>query len=144
MAEQNYSNHAKWVPAFHFFVVPILLGNVGTRLYWLYKLRFPPGQIFSVLVSLALLIGFLSVRMMTLRVQDRVVRLEERLRMQRLLPMDLQPRIDEFTTDQLVALRFAGDEEFPALARKVLEDKMMDRKSIKKSVKRWRADYLRA
>jgi hypothetical protein len=81
---------------------------------------------------------------MALKVQDRVIRLEERLRYQRLLPADLQPRIDDFTVNQLVSLRFASDAELPALARKVLDDKIDDRKTIKQMIKVWRPDYLRA
>jgi hypothetical protein len=144
MAEQNYSNHVRWVPAFHFFVVPVLLINVGVQLYWWVKLEFAPAKFFSVLVALALLVGFVSARIMALRVQDRVIRMEERQRMSRLLPEDLQPRIGEFTMGQLVALRFASDEELSTLARKVLNDKLTQRKIIKQMVQHWRADNLRA
>jgi len=98
----------------------------------------------SILLAAALLIGFLYARLFSLRVQDRVIRLEERLRCQRLLPADLRPRIAEFTSGQLVALRFASDEELPALARKVLGEKLTERKAIKKLVKNWKPDYLRA
>jgi hypothetical protein len=73
-----------------------------------------------------------------------VIRLEERLRYERVLPADLKPRIEEFTVSQLVALRFASDAELPGLARKVLDEKMNERKSIKQMVKNWRPDYLRA
>jgi hypothetical protein len=144
MAEQNFEKHAKWVPAVHFFVMPVLLINLGTNLYWLVKLGVVAGQVVPVLVSVALPIGFVSLRMMALKVQDRVIRLEERLRCQRLLPADLQARIGEFTCDQLVALRFASDAELPVLARKVLDEKLVERKAIKQLVKNWRADYLRA
>ncbi len=81
---------------------------------------------------------------MALKVQDRVIRLEERLRYQRLLPTDLQSRIDDFTVNQLVSLRFASDAELPGLARKVLDDKINDRKTIKQMIKVWKPDYLRA
>jgi Family of unknown function (DUF6526) len=144
MSEQSYANHTKFFPLFHFFVLPILLGNVGVRIYWWVKAGFAPMQIFPVLVSLAIWLGFLSARIMALRVQDRVIRLEERQRLQRLLPADLQARIVEFTPAQLVALRFACDEELPALALKVLDDKIANQKTIKQAVKNWRADYLRA
>jgi hypothetical protein len=97
-----------------------------------------------VIVAAALLLGFLSARTFALTVQDRVVRLEERLRLAALLPVDLQPRVGEFTLEQLVALRFASDAELPALARKVLDDQINDRKAIKQMVKTWRPDYLRA
>ena len=82
--------------------------------------------------------------MYPMRVQDRLIRLEERLRYQRLLPADLQLRIEEFTVAQLVSLRFASDAELPALARKVLNEKLNERKAIKQLVKNWKPDYLRA
>jgi hypothetical protein len=144
MAEQSYSNHVRWVPAFHFFVVPVFVGNVIAQLYRLYKFGLTWAQTWSVLVALALLVGIITARIMALTVQNRVIRLEERQRMSRLLPEDLQPRIGEFTITQLVGLRFASDEELPALARKVLNDKVTDLKTIKQSVKQWRGDYLRA
>ncbi len=90
------------------------------------------------------MIGFLFARLFALSVQDRVIRLEERLRCERLLPPDLQPRIVEFEPAQLVALRFASDAELPGLARKVLDEKLKDRKAIKQLMKTWRPDYLRA
>ena len=146
MAEQNFANHAKFFPPFHFFVMPVLLVNLGIQIYWLKELwnTFTFRSIFNVLLALALILGFLSARRFALSVQDRVIRLEERLRYQRLLPADLQPRIEEFTVAQLVSLRFASDAELPALARKVLDDKMQERKAIKQLVKNWKPDYLRA
>jgi hypothetical protein len=77
-------------------------------------------------------------------VQDRVIRLEMRLRLQQVLPANLRERIPEFTVSQLVALRFASDDELPGLARKVLEEKLTDRKAIKRLVQNWQADLLRA
>jgi hypothetical protein len=144
MAEQNFANHTKYVPPFHFFVLPMLLINFGIQLYWWIKLGFVPVHFIPVLVSAALLTGFVTVRLMALSVQDRVIRLEERLRFARLLPADLQPRIGEFTAGQLVALRFASDAELPALARKVLDEKLTERKAIKQLVKNWKPDYHRA
>jgi hypothetical protein len=73
-----------------------------------------------------------------------VIRLEERLRMRSLLPADLQPRINDFTVQQLVALRFASDDELPGLARKVIDGKIEDQKAIKRMVTNWRADCQRA
>lgn len=144
MTEQNFKNHAKFVPTFHFFVLPMLLINFGIQLYWWIKLGFVPVHFIPVLVSAALLAGFVTVRLMTLSVQDRIIRLEERLRFARLLPADLQPRIGEFTATQLVALRFASDAELPLLARKVLDEKLTERKAIKQLIKNWKPDYLRA
>jgi hypothetical protein len=146
MAEQNFANHTKLFPLFHFFVLPVLLVNLGIQIYWLKELwnTFTFRSIFNVLLALALIAGFLSARRFALAVQDRVIRLEERLRYQRLLPADLQPRIEEFSVAQLVSLRFASDAELPALARKVLDEKMQERKAIKQLVKNWKPDYLRA
>jgi hypothetical protein len=98
---------------------------------------------FSILVSVALLLLALLARLFALGVQDRVIRLEERMRYERLLPHDLSPRINEFTINQLASLRFASDAELPALARKVLDGKMNERKVIKQMVQNWRADYQR-
>jgi len=144
MAEQNFANHTKIFPPFHFFVLPILFVNLGIQVYWLKEFWNTFRGIFNVLLALTLLLGFLTARMFALSVQDRVIRLEERLRYQRLLPADLQPRIEEFTVAQLVSLRFASDAELPALARKVLDEKMQERRAIKQLVKNWKPDYLRA
>jgi Family of unknown function (DUF6526) len=144
MAEQNLSNHARVFPPFHFFVLPTLVFNFGWSIYRLKTYNFTIDAFLSVFVAAALIMGFLSARMFALTVQDRVIRLEERLRYQRLLPADLQPRIGEFTVNQLVSLRFASDAELPALARKVLDDKLSERKAIKHLVKNWKPDYLRA
>jgi hypothetical protein len=144
MTEQNFANHAKYVLAFHFFVLPVLLLNLGWSVYrWKTSLWSLDGAIW-VLTSVAILLGFLLARTFALSVQDRVIRLEERIRCERLLPQDLQSRILEFEPGQLVSLRFASDAELPALARKVLDEKIKDRKLIKQQVKNWRADYLRA
>jgi uncharacterized protein DUF6526 len=144
MAEQTFANHAKYFPLFHFFVMPVLLVNLGRSVYWLWKTGLTFAGVFGVLMAFALILGFLSARRFALTVQDRVIRLEEQLRYARLLPTDLQPRIGEFTVSQCVSLRFASDAELPALARKVLDDKMTRRKAIKQLVKNWKPDYLRA
>jgi hypothetical protein len=88
--------------------------------------------------------GLLTVRLMALHVQDRVIRLEERLRYERVLPSDLKPRAGELTVNQYVSLRFASDAELPALTRKVLDEKLDNRKAIKQLIKNWKPDYLRA
>jgi hypothetical protein len=144
MSEQNFANHAKTVPAFHFFVLPVLFLNIGWSIYRWKTLFWSIDGGIGVLTSVAILIGFLCARMFALSVQDRVIRLEERLRCERLLPQDLHARIVEFKPGQLISLRFASDAEFPTLARKVLNEKMTDRKAIKQQIKDWRADFLRA
>lgn len=144
MTEQNYANHVRWVPAFHFFVMPVLILNVLWSIYRLISSGFTGDGLIHSLTAVALVLLMFNARIFALRVQDRVIRMEERQRMSRLLPDDLKARIGEFTVGQLVALRFAGDDELPGLARKVLTDKVSGGNTIKQMVKNWRADYLRA
>jgi len=143
MAEQSFRSHAKWVPPFHFFVLPVLLINIGFQIYWCVK-AFSVSSVVSLLMAVAIFVGIGTARGMVLKVQDRLIRLEERLRFERVLPADMHARISEFTIDQLVALRFASNAELPELARKVLEEKILDRKSIKQLIKTWRPDFARA
>jgi hypothetical protein len=144
MGEQNYRNHTKLVPTFHFFVLPVLVLNVVQAIVKLARHWFYWDGLVGVLLALALLIFAFNARLFALCVQDRVIRMEERRRLARLLPSELQSRIAEFTPRQLVALRFASDDELPALARRVLADQITSPKIIKQMVKSWRADYLRA
>ena len=131
MAEQqSYSNHTKFFPPFHFFAAPILLANLTWSFFRLKPSGYSAYSIFQIFLAAALVMTLLAARLMALKVQDRVIRLEERLRYQHLLPNELQPRIDDFTVNQIVSLRFASDAELPALARKVLDDKIDDRKTI--------------
>ena len=140
---QNFENHARFVPAFHFFVAPVFLLNVVWSIVRVVR-NFSVGTIMALLVAIALFLLAFTARIFALTVQDRVIRLEMRLRMQQLLPADLRGRISEYTVDQLVALRFASDVELPALARKVLDEKLTNRKAIKRMVQDWQADLLRA
>jgi regulator of protease activity HflC (stomatin/prohibitin superfamily) len=140
---QNYANHTRWVPPYHFVAGPIFLLNVGWSIYRLVKVQ-SAETVIALLVAIALLILFLFSRLFTITVQDRVIRLEMQLRMASVLPADMRSRIPEFTVDQLVSLRFTSDAELPALARKVLDEKINDRTVIKKQIKNWQADDLRA
>jgi hypothetical protein len=144
MAEQNYANHVRWVPGYHFFVVPVLTLNFGWSIYRWKVSGFSLDGFIAVLVAAGLVGLSLNARFFALAVQNRVIRLEERMRLERLLPQDLKPRIAEFTCGQLVAMRFASDAELPALARKVLAENIQSGKAIKQLVQNWRADYLRA
>ena len=144
MAEQNFANHGKFFLPFHFFVIPVMAINFIWSTYRWTVAGFSLDGFERVLLAAALLVGFGTVRRMALTVQDRVIRLEERLRYERVLPADLKVRIGEFTVTQLIALRFASDLELPVLARKVLDDKINERKAIKQMVKTWKPDYLRA
>jgi hypothetical protein len=141
--DQNFEHHARIVPPFHIGVFGVFFINVVYCVY--HAIRHPSGATFmAALMAFALVGLFFYARLFALSVQDRVIRLEERLRMERLLPADLQPRIGEFTVPQLVALRFASDEELPELARRVLDENIADRKAIKRLVKKWRPDFQRA
>ena len=145
MAEQTlqtFKSHTKWVPLFHFVAMPILLVNVIWSLVRA-ATGFSLDTALGALVALALLLVGLLARVFALGAQDRVIRLEERLRMQHLLPDDLKPRINDFTTNQMIALRFASDAELPDLARKVLDENIGERKAVKQLIKTWRADYQR-
>jgi hypothetical protein len=144
MQEQNFKNHTKLVPAFHFYTLGILLINFGWSIYRWRAAEFSIDGLWGILVAVALFLLAFYTRTFAMKVQDRVIRLEERLRYERLLPADLQARSAELDIHQIVALRFACDAELPALARKVLDEKMNERKAIKQQIKNWRPDYLRA
>ena len=143
-AEQNLSNHTRLFPPFHFFVIPVLLINLGFQVYRLVKEGLSTSGVVGTLLALALPVGFVSCRVFSLAVQDRVIRLEEQLRYMRVLPADLQARVGELSIGQIVSLRFAGDAELPGLARKVLDGKIHNRKAIKQMIQNWRPDHLRA
>jgi hypothetical protein len=139
---QTLGTHRRWIPAWHFFAVPILLINVFVvAVNFVRDPRLING--WTVLVAIALFLGILLSRNMPLRAQDRIIRLEERVRLERVLPADLRGRIGDLTADQLIGLRFAPDDEVPELARRVLGGELKTRADIKRAVKNWRADHLR-
>jgi hypothetical protein len=140
---QTFQNHARFFPLFHFFVAPLLLINVVVAGVRLYK-QPSAGTTWDVVVAIALVGLALAARLMALTVQDRVIRLEMRLRMQQLLPPDLVSRCGEIKRSQLVALRFASDAELPDLVREVLAGKLGTQKAIKGRVRNWEPDYFRA
>ncbi len=140
---QTFQNHARIVPAYHGVAGLLLLANLG---WWIYRTMtaFSGDALMGLLLGIALIIIFLYARMFAVTVQDRVIRLEMKLRVREALPPELARRFNEFTVKQLVALRFASDAELPALCAKVLNDRMTDQKAIKRLVKDWQGDYLRA
>jgi hypothetical protein len=144
MAEQNFANHVRVVKPYHMFVFGVFTINFGWSLYRLKTSGFSNDAIIATLVAAALIVLFFYGRIFPLTAQDRVIRLEERLRYEQLLPADLKPRIGEFTLNQIISLRFASDAELPVLARKVLDERLDDRKTIKQLIKNWKPDYLRA
>jgi hypothetical protein len=139
---QNFKNHTRFVPAFHFVAAPIFVLNIIWSIVRVMR-DFSFGTIVSLLVAIAIFLLAWYARIFAMTVQDRVIRLETRLRMQQVLPADLRARIPDFTLDQLVSLRFASDTELPALARKVLDEKLMERQKIKMLIQDWQPDLLR-
>jgi len=140
---QSAEKHARIIPLYHGVAFGILAVN---WLWTLYRVAtaFSWETLLTFGLAVALLLLFFYARLMALTVQDRVIRLEERLRMERLLPADLKGRLDELTIDQVVSLRFASDAELPDLTRTVLAERLTDRKAIKKLIRQWRPDFLRA
>ena len=124
---------------YHYVLAAILLVNFGTMAYRAFR-QPDMYHLWTVVMAAALIMIALFARVFALKAQDRVIRLEERLRMRELLPADLRGRIQEFTAEQLIALRFASDAELPELAATVLRDNIQPRDAIKKLVKDWRAD----
>jgi hypothetical protein len=142
-APQTLKNHARLFPPFHLIAMPILLAYVlnSIRHVWLDPTR---SSAFALLVAIGIFVGIGASRRQALAVQDRLIRLEMQLRLQRVLPADLLTKIGALTVPQLIALRFAADEELPVLCREVLAGTCTAPKAIKAHVQHWQADYLRA
>ena len=138
---QNLKNHARFDPAFHFGLLPILTINFIYSIVHLVR-HFNPPNVWLVVMSIVLLLLAFKLRLYALKVQDRVIRLEERLRLQALTPIEWHSQIYRLSEDQLVGLRFAGDDEVVTLAKQALEEKL-NRKQIKERVRNWRGDYWR-
>ncbi|MBI3402131.1 MAG: hypothetical protein HY048_11990 [Acidobacteria bacterium] len=141
--EQTYKNHARFLPPFHFFVIPVLLANVVYAGRHLVTRGVSITTGWEFVVAVALMLGMLLSRVQALSAQDRVIRLEMRLRLKQVLPADLQPKINDLSTKSLVALRFASDAELPDLVREVLAGKLDKQKDIKLRIKNWQADWQR-
>jgi hypothetical protein len=135
---QSYASHAKTDPAFHFFVLPVLLINSFVVAYLL--IRHPGiGGAWVLLVSVALLVLAGRLRSWATHLQDRVIRVEERIRLAAILPEPLRARIAELSDSQIVGLRFASDAELPALFQRAIDEKL-SRSDIKKAITDWRPD----
>jgi len=145
---QTYANHTRLDPPFHFFLGPVfILALVLTLIHFFYHLRESGMRdnihsFLLIVLAVAMITLMLKVRLYSLKVQDRVIRLEERLRLTQLLSEPLRSRIPELTEDQLIGLRFASDAELPKLVERALNEKLK-RKDIKKAVQNWRPDYWR-
>ncbi len=141
-APQSFQQHKRYVPGFHFIAFGLVLATCVLAAIQLVR---APGidSLASMTGSLALLGLFWYVRLFPLGVQDRVICLEERLRLARLLPADLAARAEALRSGQLIALRFASDAELPALVRRVLDEGITGRDAIKALVSEWRPDTRR-
>lgn len=138
---QSFAHHSKFDPAFHFFVFPVLAINVIAAVYHVF--RFPGlGSAWFLVLSLALAALAGRTRAFATKLQDRIIRLEERLRLAAVLAEPLRSRIAELTDTQFAGLRFASDAELPALVQRALDEKL-SRTDIKKAVTNWQPDYSR-
>ena len=139
--QQSYTDHGRIDPAFHLFLLPVSALTIIVAV--VNAVRHPGfNSAWLVLVSIAAGIALVKMRFYSLKVQDRLIRLEERLRLQQLLAEPLRSRIPELTVGQLVALRFASDAELPALVTRALNEKL-SKDDLKKSVTAWRPDFFR-
>jgi len=138
---QTYANHTRWDPVYHFFVVPVAGINVGVAIWNLFR---NPGLAASwfVILAIAAVVAVLKLRLYPLKAQDRIIRLEERLRLAQLMAGTLRSRIGDLTEGQLIGLRFASDAEVPSLVEKALGSGM-SQEEIKQAITSWRADYFR-
>jgi len=141
---QNYKTHVRFDPIWHFFIVPVLLLNFLVAIYVTIH-HWPEHHalfLWWIFISIVLLLAVGRARVHSLTVQDRIIRLEERLRFQALLPPDLLARAHSLSIQQIIGLRFASDDELPGLVRRTL-DENLTRKQIKQAINNWRPDYLR-
>lgn len=145
---QTLANHTRWDPAFHFFMLPVFaLALILTLIHFFAHVAHSDFRdnlhaFLLIVLAVALAVTALKTRTYSLKVQDRVIRLEERLRLTQLLAEPLRSRIPELTEDQLCGLRFASDAELPKLVERTLNEKL-SRADIKKSIQTWRPDYWR-
>ena len=139
---QSLANHTRWHAPFHYFVLPVMLINVIWSVVVFVKAP-DRNSGWSIVVSLALLMLTFLVRLNPLKAQDRIIRLEERLRYKEVLSPALLPQTSELSPGQIIALRFAGDDELEELVSAVLAGKFTRNTEIKKAIKHWRADTFR-
>ena len=139
---QNYGSHRRWNPPWHFVVLPLLILNALIAIVML--VRAPSrGTVWAAVVALAMVTALGLLRRMTLRVQDRVIRLEEQLRLNRLMP-GRHEEIEELSLDHLIAIRFASDAEVPHMLDRITRGEIRTQDEIKRAIQHWRADHLRA
>ncbi len=142
---QNYSNHTRWYPLFHFVVVPLLALNFFEHAVRIYTNTGAERweQVFWTIFSISLILLALASRLQALKAQDRTIRLEERLRYREILSPELAAKASDMRVGQIIALRFASDAELPELVERTLNGEFATTKEIKLAIKTWRGDYLR-
>lgn len=142
---QSFANHRRFYPLYHYFVLPILYLNIVMTLAYAYR---HPGtikwNIWQIIVALALAVAVLVLRASTIIVQNRLIRLEQRMRLAATLPDRLRARVPELTISQLIGLRFASDAELPALVERCLSGDLKGAEDVKRAITTWQPDYLRA
>jgi hypothetical protein len=138
---QTLANHGRIDPVFHYLILPLLVLCFAFSIYFAVNLA-NAFHLWLAVLSLAVLLLAVRLRMYAIKVQDRIIRLEERVRLAALLQEPLRARIPELTERQLVALRFASDEEIPSLTEKTLQENLQA-KAIKQAIRTWRPDYWR-
>ncbi|MDH5234433.1 MAG: DUF6526 family protein [Gemmatimonadota bacterium] len=141
--KQTYANHTRWYPVWHFFAFPVT-AIAALHLTW-GAIRDPSTMhILYAIYGFAIAAAVFASRAMAMRVQDRLIRLEMRLRLKEIVPPALFARFGELSLRQIVGLRFAGDAEMAGLMERVLKGELTEEKAIKQAVKDWQGDYIRA
>jgi len=142
---QSFANHRRFYPLYHYFALPILYANIVMTLVYAYR---HPGtikwDIWQIIVAMALAVAVLVLRASTIIVQNRLIRLEQRMRLAATLPDRLRARVPELTISQLIGLRFASDAELPALVERCLSGDLKGAEDVKRAITTWQPDYLRA
>ena len=144
--KQTYANHTRWFPLVHFVIMPLLLLNLLSHIVRLFMAAPETGRktlAFWTLLSFVFILMVLAARVQALKAQDRVIRLEERLRYREVLSADLAAKASDLPVGQIIALRFASDAELPGLVERTLNGEFGSTKEIKLAIKDWRGDYLR-
>jgi uncharacterized protein DUF6526 len=139
---QSYANHGRWFAPWHFFAIPVLAANAIVQIVRFVSAPAPSGA-WEAVVAIALVVGLICARWMPLRVQDRVIRLEETLRLERLMP-DRAMDIERLTRGQFIGIRFASDAEVAHLLDRIVAGELVTGSEVKRAVQHWRADHLRA
>lgn len=139
---QNFQNHARYFPLVHFVIMPILFINMIWQIVDLSRFK-NWDEANDLLIAVVMILITLAARLQALRAQDRVIRLEEMLRYREILPQDLFEKAKSLRAGQIIALRFAPDEELADLIQRTLNGEFEKTKDIKQAIKNWRGDYLR-